>query len=85
MVKGLLSHTMEMAMGTLKRMKGVVASTAAICIGMGINPQKSPMSTPLLTLFLLMLKYSLGRLYFSMNLSSLLLDDFFLNTFLIMK
>ncbi len=85
MVKGLLSHTIEIATGTLKRKNGVIAITPSICIGMGIKPQNRPTKTPLLTLFLLMLRYSRGRLYFSINLSSLEPEDFFLNAFLIMK
>jgi len=56
MVKGLESQTIAMAMGTLKRKNGVVATTANICMGIGMKPQKRPMSTPLVIIFLLILK-----------------------------
>ncbi len=81
MVKGLESQTIEIAIGTLKRKRGVVNITPSICIGIGMKAQKRPISTPLLTDFLFMLKYSLGRLYFSINLSSFEPEDFFLNAF----
>ncbi len=69
-------------MGTLNRIKGVVAMTASICIGIGIKPQKSPTATPLVTIRLFTAKYALGKLYFSKNASILLLPEgFFLKTF----
>jgi len=80
MVKGLESQTIEMAIGTLNLARGVVSITASICIGIGMKPQKRPMRTPLLTDFLLILRYSLGILYFFINLSNLELEDFFLKT-----
>ncbi len=82
MVKGLLSQTVEMANGTLNLINGVVSITAAICIGMGMNPQKRPTMAPLLILFLLILRYSRGILYLSKNLFNLpLFEDFFLKAF----
>ena len=82
MVKGLLSQTMEMAMGTLNFKRGVVATTASICIGMGIKPQKSPTATPRVTERLLMPKNDFGSLYLSRKASSLPFSaDLFLKTF----
>ena len=84
MVKGLESHTIEMAIGTLNFKSGVVAMTASICIGMGIKPQKRPMAMALVTERLLIPKYDLGSLYLSRKASSLpFSNDFFLKSFLI--
>jgi len=58
-------------MGTLNFIKGVMAKTANICMGMGINPQKSPMSTPLEIDFRLTERYSRGILYFLIKASIL--------------
>jgi hypothetical protein len=77
---GLLSQTMEMAMGTLNLKKGVMDKTASICMGIGIKPQKRPMSTPFDIDLRLMDKYSRGILYLSINLSSLLFLFFLLKT-----
>jgi len=85
-VKGLLSHTMEMAMGTLKRMNGVHVKTAAICMGIGMNAQKSPKAIPRVTDRLSIPKYPFGRLYFSKKASTLLVPVcFFLKTFRIIE
>lgn len=78
MVIGLLNQTIEIAMGILNLKNGVVAKTANICMGIGINPQKRPMKTPFEIDFRLTDKYSLGILYLSIKLSSLLLVLFFL-------
>ena len=85
MVSGLLSQTIEIAIGTLNLKKGVIAKTANICIGMGIKPQKRPIKTPTEIDFLLIERYSLGILYFLIKASSLTLEPFFLNNCLIMK
>ncbi len=85
MVSGLLSQTIEMAMGTLNLKKGVIANTANICMGMGIKPQKSPINIPTEMDFLLIERYSLGILYFSIKALSLTLEPFVLNNCLIMK
>jgi len=60
MVSGLLSQTIDMAMGTLNLKRGVVANTANICKGIGIKPQKIPTNIPIEIDFLLIDRYSLG-------------------------
>ena len=84
MVIGLESQTIVMAMGTLNFIKGVIAKTANICIGIGMKPQKRPMKTPLDIDFLLIERYSRGILYLLIKAFILPLDCFFLNSFRIM-
>ena len=81
---GLESQTIEMAMGTLNFINGVMARTANICIGMGIKAQKSPTKTPLEIDFRLIERYSRGILYLVIKAFILPLDCFCLNIFLIM-
>ena len=63
MVIGLESQTIEIAIGTLNFIKGVSDRTAAICMGMGIKPQKIPINNPVEIDFRLIERYSVGILY----------------------
>ena len=61
---------MAIAIGTLNLKNGVSAITPTIWKGMGIKPQKRPKRIPREIDLRLTERYSLGRLYFSINLSS---------------
>jgi len=80
---GLLSQHIASPTGTLNLTNGIKSKTAAICIGIGINAIKRPMSTPLDIIFRFVERYSLGILYFLINERSFSCLDVFLSVFLI--